>query len=134
MTVGYRFIPSRKSPCMARKCLFGSPRKKEKYVPLVLCPSTLRIIDRFPVKYPCPLGVEIVQDLELEVRNVFYLSLCYLCYLSLFNINSKDSQSEPPKVETLTYQSVLQIELLGKSITEVPVSKHYFSHVNRGGG
>ncbi len=31
-------------------------------------------------------------------------------------------QSELPKVETLTYQSVLQNELLGKEITEVPVS------------
>ena len=31
-------------------------------------------------------------------------------------------QTEIPKVETITYQSVLQNELLGKEITEVPVS------------
>lgn len=58
-----RFIPSRKSPCVARKCLFGSPGRKR---------------------------------------------------------DKKDTQSEPPKLETLTYQSILQNELLGKSITEVP--------------
>ncbi len=33
-------------------------------------------------------------------------------------------REEPSKAETLTYQSVLQNELLGKSISEVPVSFH----------
>ncbi len=43
------------------------------------------------------------------------------CIISSYFVY-RDLQSEPPKVETLTYQSVLQNELLGKSITEVPVS------------
>ena len=30
--------------------------------------------------------------------------------------------ADPPKVETLTYQAVLQNELLGRNITDVPVS------------
>ena len=37
--------------------------------------------------------------------------------------NTYSDSTEPPRVETLTYQAVLQNELLGKKVTEVPVSQ-----------
>lgn len=85
-----RFIPSRQSPCVAKKCLFKSPRKKAKWVMLLLSVITI-------------------------------MCVCVLTSIH-FLFSRVDAQSEPPKVETLTYQSVLQNELLGQSNTEVPVS------------
>jgi hypothetical protein len=47
---------------------------------------------------------------------------CYFyANFSSFTFRDPTDPAEPPRVETLTYQSVLQNELLGKTITEVPV-------------
>ena len=43
-------------------------------------------------------------------------------FYQLFLFTFRDS-ADPPRVETLTYQSVLQNELLNKNITEVQVCK-----------
>lgn len=47
---------------------------------------------------------------------------CVFTLVCLCRKEAAPNSSDPPKLETLTYQSVLQNELLGKSITEVPVS------------
>ena len=44
------------------------------------------------------------------------------CVTCIYDVLYREGTSEPPKIETLTYQAVLQNELLGKSISEVPVS------------
>ena len=64
-------------------------------------------------------GEKEMKDTEREKREIYYYSIFFSSHC--FSFRDPTDPAEPPRVETLTYQAVLQNELLGKNITEVPV-------------